>query len=458
MMLSLLAIILVEGFVTIAVEILALRQLIPFVGNSVIVTSLIIGVFLLFLAIGYRRGGIYRDNYRAILKRNFTIAALIIGIGLSYSFIAYFFAIVGPVFGHRSLLVLSAYLLLIVAPAVYILGQTVPILTNLIQDQPTVGAISGRVLYVSTIGSFLGAVLTSLLLLNFLGVAWTVFINFLLLLVLALVLFDHWPTEVNRLLVFLVAGIITFLLNIGVEQQLFLHTNNFSNYQVRENYQLTKGNSGKVLIINDSLSSFLNKDGKAAPYIELIKTILYKDLNLQQKSILVLGAGGFTLSTPSAHENQFTYVDIDPDIRAVVSKHFNNKIHGTFIAADARAFLKTNKQHFSVIVSDAYNNRIAMPAYLLSQQHLQSIYNALSDEGYAIFNIIANPLLSDAYSKRVDNTIKSVFTNCMKIPTQYTDKMTNIIYLCHVNKNQHDNLVYTDNLNSAALDFFAVKR
>ena len=43
-------IIFLEGFVSISVEILAIRQLIPMVGNSVIVTSLIIGIFLLFLA------------------------------------------------------------------------------------------------------------------------------------------------------------------------------------------------------------------------------------------------------------------------------------------------------------------------------------------------------------------------------------------------------------------------
>src|SRR5436190_18774016 len=73
-------IILIEGFVTISAEILTIRQLLPLVGNSVIVTSLIIGVFLLFLAYGYRRGGQYQDRYEEILKSNFTKSAIFLGV------------------------------------------------------------------------------------------------------------------------------------------------------------------------------------------------------------------------------------------------------------------------------------------------------------------------------------------------------------------------------------------
>lgn len=60
-------IILLEGFVTISLEILTVRQLTPVMGSSVIVTSLIIGIFLLFLALGYRRGGEHCDHYLSIL-------------------------------------------------------------------------------------------------------------------------------------------------------------------------------------------------------------------------------------------------------------------------------------------------------------------------------------------------------------------------------------------------------
>jgi hypothetical protein len=48
---------------------------------------------------------------------------------------------------------------------------------------------------------------------------------------------------------------------------------------------------------------------------------LLDDLGFKGKDVLVLGAGGFTLSH---HEplNRYTYVDIDPAIRAIAEKHF----------------------------------------------------------------------------------------------------------------------------------------
>src|SRR3990167_1675302 len=88
---SLFLIIFLEGFISISVEILTIRQMVPVVGNSVIVTSLIIGIFLLFLAIGYYRGGFYRENYTKILQRNFLLSAVFLGLGLSYFFIRIFF-------------------------------------------------------------------------------------------------------------------------------------------------------------------------------------------------------------------------------------------------------------------------------------------------------------------------------------------------------------------------------
>src|SRR3990167_10155016 len=85
-------IILIEGFTSIAIEILTIRQLLPVAGGSVIVTSLIIGIFLLFLAIGYDRGGRTQGDLYFILRRNFFISGIWVGVGLSYLFITFFFA------------------------------------------------------------------------------------------------------------------------------------------------------------------------------------------------------------------------------------------------------------------------------------------------------------------------------------------------------------------------------
>gem|GEM_PF-2907512 len=45
-----------EGFSTLAVEIVAMRIAIPVVGSSIVLTSVFLGVVLLALSAGYRSG------------------------------------------------------------------------------------------------------------------------------------------------------------------------------------------------------------------------------------------------------------------------------------------------------------------------------------------------------------------------------------------------------------------
>ena len=61
-------------------------------------------------------------------------------------------------------------------------------------------------------------------------------------------------------------------------------------------------------------------------YIELIKRILFQDLQLSGKNILILGAGGFSFTADGNLNNKFTYVDIDPDLNNIVTKYFNKHI------------------------------------------------------------------------------------------------------------------------------------
>ena len=206
-------VILLEGFVTISFEILTIRQLIPVVGNSVIVTSLIIGVFLLFLAYGYRKGGSYNERFIPILKFNFILSAIGIGIGLSYGFIKGFFILGAKLLSGNIFVTLLIYLLLVTAPLVYLLGQTVPITLNLYKQQQTVGATGGKVLHISTLGSFLGAVLTSLILMNYVGVAWTIFANYVVLAILILLLLEL-PKEVVQLVAVIAMGVLIYFINI----------------------------------------------------------------------------------------------------------------------------------------------------------------------------------------------------------------------------------------------------
>ena len=124
------------------------------------------------------------------------------------------------------------------------------------------------------------------------------------------------------------------------------------------------------------------------------------------------------------------------------------------VADDARHFIQTTHKKFTAIVADAYSNTLSIPSHLLTQEYLIQIKKHLVDDGFMIFNSISKPTLDDAYSKHIDNTIRSVFKNCMVIPATYSSQITNILYVCKNSLNQFDQTIYTDNLNRSTTESF----
>src|SRR3712207_4367470 len=89
----------IEGYVVLAVELLAIRQLTPYVGNATDTVAIVIAAVLLPLAFGYEAGG--RAGFapgdeagvRRRLTRNLLLAALILSFGLSHPYLVTFFQI-----------------------------------------------------------------------------------------------------------------------------------------------------------------------------------------------------------------------------------------------------------------------------------------------------------------------------------------------------------------------------
>ncbi len=262
-------------------------------------------------------------------------------------------------------------------------------------------------------------------------------------------------SEKRRLLPLVQFGIAAFIIygfTVDVENQLFVKTNNYGNYAV---IQTPKN---KVFQVNLATMSSLGEDNKASPYNEIIKRILFKKLNLQKKDILVIGAGGFTLNANGHFNNQFTYLDIDPQIKEIAEKYFlNKKVTDRFIAQDVRAYFNTTSHQYDVIVTDTYKHLNSLPAYLVTDNFFKQLKAHIKPGGIAVFNIIASPFLEDKFSKVLDNTIHASFKNCLRIPVTWQTSLSNVIYTCKKTPSENINTVYTDNLNQATLDQFVVK-
>ncbi|MDQ5881041.1 MAG: hypothetical protein QG616_871, partial [Pseudomonadota bacterium] len=76
-------IVFIEGFCSLGAEVLALRQLIPHTGSTIVVTAPTIGLFLLALALGYHAGARVADGFTAAVARNFIVSGFIAAVGLA---------------------------------------------------------------------------------------------------------------------------------------------------------------------------------------------------------------------------------------------------------------------------------------------------------------------------------------------------------------------------------------
>lgn len=439
-----------EGFVSLSFQMLYIRQLTPFVGNSVEVVSWIVGVFLIALAVGYKKGGnidVEKKDVTIKLIFNLFSAIIIAGMGLSFLFLELYFS--SGLFSNYVLMIL--YCIIIIFPTTYFLGQTLPLITNIMKGNK-VSEISGNVLFLSTIGSFLGAIVTTNILLKFFGVSMTIFINILMLSCLIIFLEFSKKDKKLKTQTLTISAILFFIyaINIPIEKENFQKTNQYANYKIINNGEK------KIFSSNKSYSSILEKENKYG-YIKFLEKIIFDDFKVRNQNILVIGAGGFLFSKDLEYtKNKFTYVDIDPEIKEIAEQYFlNGSINGEFIPLDGRNFINQTKNEYGVIFIDAYSSRLSMPEHLLTQEFFESVRDKLKNGGILIVNTIYKSNFNDKFSIKLNKTIKNVFNNCYVYPMIPADKITNVEYICFKEKEEKE---YTDNLNNSNSDFYNLLR
>ncbi|MGC8780390.1 MAG: fused MFS/spermidine synthase, partial [Anaerolineae bacterium] len=161
------------GFATLGVELSAARLLDPWFGNSLIVWAGLIGLILLYLALGYALGGAIADRSPRLLTllRLTGVAGLGIGLIPTVSRPVLLVASRGIADLDAGLLAgsMAAVLILFAAP-VTLLGCVSPFAVRLaLHDVAGSGRVAGRLYAISTAGSILGAFLPVLLLIPNIG-------------------------------------------------------------------------------------------------------------------------------------------------------------------------------------------------------------------------------------------------------------------------------------------------
>lgn len=423
-------------------ELIAIRLMTPFVGTGTEVIAIVISAVLMPLSIGYYFGGKNTFNIRQTLIKNFSQSIIFFTFGFSYLFLIFFFHYLNKITISNYLLQTFCYSALFLAYPIYLLGQTIPLISNYLSNK-NFSMHTGKILCFSTLGSFAGSIITSLILMNLIGVHNTV-ICLISALMYMLLLISKPKININNIAAF-TCLIITLTLNNSV----FLKKLNIvANNQYNTIYVFSKKNDSKLLSINHSDSSKFSKNKKNQfKYVEFINNLLPK----KDKKILIIGAGGFTIGL-NDKKNKYIYIDIDKDLKNIAEKYFlekNLEKNKKFIATPARAYINQTKENFDYIILDAYSNRMNMPKQLLTVEFFNKIKSLLSNKGVFIFNAIASPRFSDTYTCKIDNTLHSVFKKITRqvMSLDKTPKNSNILYIYFANS-LDNNEIYTDLNNS----------
>lgn len=437
-----------NGYVSLSLELLVLRQLSFWVGSSAVITSIIMGTFLGFMSLGYFLGSserVTQKSTRRILSYSFFIISLLSVFATSFPLVATYFSMLylGGVTSSVIQTFLYSFVFLSVGP--FLFGFNTTILSRCLHRYST--NYTGHIMAWDTIGSVLGSLATTLFLMPFVGVNYTVVFITVLSVFGALILRPRLWVWVGCL----VTLIASFYIN-STSYQLrtfgILVNNANSTIFVSEYSDGTR-----VLNMNNlSMSIFNPHTGNMAEYINYINSNFIDTLPQDRvHKILILGAGGFTVGLNDTF-NDYTFVDIEPTLRDVSEKYFlGNKLTSNkkFIVQDASQYLKNTSEQYDMILLDVYSNAYQIPEGLITSEFMHRIKRCVAPNGVVLINAIVNASFGDNFSRVFDNTFRSVFENNVNrqiigpFNAWADDDTVNVVYSYHNYTN--DNRIYTIN-------------
>ncbi|GJL85136.1 MAG: hypothetical protein DHS20C02_09110 [Micavibrio sp.] len=459
-------VIIIEGYVVLSTELLAIRQTIPFVGSGTDTVSIIIAAVLMPLAFGYYFGGRWRPKrfmgklltVRKKLILNIIISAFILLVGMSYTLLNGFFITLINLDLTNRIALTTVYSLLFLVVPVYLLGQTIPLVSNFFTSEK-LSAITGRMLFFSTVGSFMGAVFSTLVLMATIGVHYTVCVNFILMAILVTLLSKKKTSEM--VLVSYTLVVCAFFLNSTSALSTFniVENNKYNTISVFRDKQGMRNMS-----INNNASSRYNDAGRKHEYIEFIERIAIDPIRNEEKprDILVIGAGAFTFG----HEDGFhhyDYVDIDKALRKVAEEYILKsrlKDNKTFYPIPARAYLTKTKKKYDLIMLDAFLGDLTIPEHLVTVEFFAQVKEHLKEKGVVIANFGSSPNFLSPFSRHLDNTFRTAFPHISrhvvlekyKIWDDDPGYAANSIYIYRNQPDNDSDELYTDNKNRIFYD------
>ena len=216
---------------------------------------------------------------------------------------------------------------------------------------------------------------------------------------------------------------------------------------------------GRMLDVSGQAASRHDAGGQGWAYSERVEKTLCE---AGETRVLVLGAAGMTLGRGAPCALDVAFVDIDPAQERIAGIFLEAapSTSGTFSAADARAFLRSDPGGWPAIVVDTYSNPRTLPQHLLTVEFYRLARARLATGGSLYVNQLTWPD-DELFRTRAERTLRSVFADCS---TWFVgieegrgwhaagEEPGNVLFRCRKSEYDGDRAIYSDAVPRADLD------
>jgi predicted membrane-bound spermidine synthase len=394
-----------SGMTTLAAELAAGRLIGNVFGTSNLVWASIIGLILIYLALGYFLGGKWADRnptpgamYRILAWGAFTIGLVpyIAGPVLRSAATAFEALSVGIMAGS-----FIAVLILFSVP-ITLLGMISPFAIRLLVDVTSKsGETSGQIYAISTLGSFIGTFIPTLVTIPTIGTKLTFFSFGMFLLIVALIGLAKFANRREMLKLIWMPALLAIVAALSAGQALKSSKGQVYETESAYNYIQVQQQGGDTLLrLNDGQGfhsiyrpDTLNYGGPWEQF--LVGPYFYaqrKPQDVKRMAIVGLAAGTAARQASAVYGAiPIDGFELDEKIVEVGQKYFGlNLPNLTVYIGDGRLNLERSEYKYDIIAVDAYRPPY-IPPHMTTQEFFEIAASHLTDDGVLTINVGSVP-------------------------------------------------------------------
>lgn len=444
----LLGILFVTGACVLVLEILAVRMLSPYFGNTIFNVSSVLTVILTSLSIGYYIGGKISDKKPYISS----FLLIIFFSGLLVFLIQILNAYLLPVLGFKLPIIsgpLVISLIMFFIPSI-LLGMLSPYVIKLATKNESsldkIGSISGRVFFWSTLGSISGSLLTGFYLIPNFGITKILIGVGVVLCLISSVGYFLLKRKTSLLVVFVI--VFVSALNIPEARAVGeIHSENGTYSKITVRAGKYNGQDSILLNLDRNFSSavYVNSDELVFDYTKFYE--LYKLVDPEAKNFHVIGGGAYTIPRDILLKIEDAFVDVtevEEKLLEISYRYFDLPYTDRLsnYVEDGRRFLHDSDKKYDLIFVDGFSSLYSVPSHLATKEFFELLRSRLTNNGSVVLNYIGNyDNAPNSFILSEMRTFKNIF------PNSYFFAVDNL------NEKQTQNIVFWGLANDKKIDF-----